>query len=254
MNVWQALLFGLVQGVTEFLPISSSGHLALFQAWSQIQEPTLFFNVFLHAASLLAIVIFFWKQIVELKVRDYWLLAIGSIPVALVGLLLEDRFSLLTSSPLLVGGFLIITGLINRRSQRLLDNPPQKNTKLDEKKALLVGAFQSLAILPGISRSGTTLMGVLSQNLEKNQAFTFTFLLGIPAILGANLLQILELVTGAGESPNFANLLAGGLAALVASWFSLGLLKKFVEQAKLKVFSNYCLAVGSLVVIAQLIL
>ena len=140
-------------------------------------------------------------------------------------------------------GFLIITGLINRRSQRLLDNPPQKNTKLNEKKALLVGAFQSLAILPGISRSGTTLMGVLSQNLEKNQAFTFTFLLGIPAILGANLLQILELVTGAGESPNFANLLAGGLAALVASWFSLGLLKKFVEQAKLKVFSNYCLAV-----------
>ena len=253
MNAWRALLLGGVQGLTEFLPISSSGHLALLERWLAIQEPTLFFNVFLHAASLMAIIIFFWPQIIALRWRDYWLLGLGSVPVAIAGLLLESSVEAIAASPLIVGLMLIATGAINFSSQKKLDQPPKKTQEVDEKRAILIGLFQSLAILPGISRSGTTLLGGLSQQLAKQRAFTFTFLLGIPAILGANLLQIFRLATEPQTAPAWPVLVAGSLGALVASLLSLSLLKKFVEQSRLRGFGWYCLLLGSGVIVVQLL-
>ena len=192
MTAWQALILGLVQGVTEFLPVSSSGHLALFQYWFNFQESLLFFDVFLHAASLIAIGWFFWPHIKQLKLKDYWLLIVGTLPAVGVGLLFQDTIEAFFSLPLLVGLALIITGLINAQSQRLLKSLPKEPIPLNEKKAFVIGFFQSLALTPGISRSGTTLFGSFSQKLNKEQAFTFTFLLGIPAILGANLFQVIQ--------------------------------------------------------------
>lgn len=253
MNIWQALILGLVQGITEFLPISSSGHLALFQYWFGLTEPLLFFDVFLHAASFLAIVIFFWPQILKLKLRDYWILAIGTIPAVVVGLLFKDSIEAVFSLPLLVGIALLVTGLINNRSQKILTNPPTESAEVNEKKAFLIGLFQSVALIPGISRSGSTLFGSLSQGLLKDRAFAFTFLLGVPAIAGANAFQILNVITDHLPIPNWRILLVGGGAALITSLSSLFLLRFVIEKSKLYLFSWYCLVLGSFVIITQLI-
>src|SRR3990172_6163029 len=194
MTAWQALLLGLVQGVTEFLPISSSGHLALFQYWFGIQEPTLFFDVFLHAASLVAIMIFFWTEIKKLVLRDYWLLAVGTIPAVFIGLGLENYLETTLSTPLMLGLTFMITGLINVAIHRLLAKPPKTSAQLNESKALTIGLFQAFAIVPAISRSGSTLLGSLWTKLDKEKAFAFTFLLGVPAIFGANILQFYRLL------------------------------------------------------------
>lgn len=253
MNVWQALLLGAVQGLTEFLPISSSGHLSLFQYWLVIEEPTLFFNVFLHAASLIAILIFFRKQIKLMQWKDYWLLMIASIPVGITGLLLADYFEIIAGTPLVIGLMLIVTGVINLASQRKLDQPPKEAQEINQKRALLIGLFQSLAILPGISRSGSTLLGGLSQQLTKEKAFTFTFLLAVPAILGANIFQIIKLFTQQQIIPTGAVMIVGGLATFMVSLLSLSLLKKFIEQSKLKIFGYYSFLLGGGVLLSQLI-
>ena len=253
MTAWQALILGLVQGVTEFLPVSSSGHLALFQYWFNFQESLLFFDVFLHAASLIAIGWFFWPHLKQLKLKDYWLLIVGTLPAVGVGLLFQDTIEAFFSLPLLVGLALIITGLINAQSQRLLKSLPKEPIPLNEKKAFVIGFFQSLALTPGISRSGTTLFGSFSQKLNKEQAFTFTFLLGIPAILGANLFQVIQVITENQTLPHWSLLLSGGGGALIASLLSLALLKKLITQSKLYLFSWYCLLIGGGVVLSQLI-
>jgi undecaprenyl-diphosphatase len=253
MNAWQALILGLVQGLTEFLPVSSSGHLALFQNWFAFQESLLFFDVFLHAASLLAIILFFWPQIKKLAFGDYWLFAIATLPAIAVGLLFENAIEAVFSLPLLVGLALIITGLINAYSHRLLKKLPTESPVINTKKALTIGAFQAMALIPGISRSGSTLLGSFSQGLNKERAFAFTFLLGVPAILGANVFQILKLVTEQQSLPSWPILIMGGGGALVASLFSLSLLKKLISESKFYLFSWYCLLLGSGVVLFQLI-
>jgi undecaprenyl-diphosphatase len=254
MNIWQALVLGLVQGLTEFLPISSSGHLALVQQWFAISEPTLLFDVFLHAASLVAIVIFFWPEIMKLRVRDYWLLGLGTVPAVIIGLLLEDSLETFWSAPLILGATFIVTGLINVWIHRLLQHPPKQSLELNENKALTIGLFQAFAIIPAISRSGSTLLGGLWAKMDKEKAFEFTFLLGIPAILGANLLQIYRLVGGSAEQ-GFATpvFFIGGLASLIASLWSLKLLKQFLVQSRFVVFGWYCLLLGGAIMLYQLI-
>jgi undecaprenyl-diphosphatase len=252
MNTGQALVLGVVQGFTEFLPVSSSGHLALAQYWFGIQEASLFFEVFLHAASLMAIVIFFWPNIKALKFTDYWLLGLATLPAIVVGLVGETAVELVFALPLLVGIFLIITGLINLFTQRLLDKPTVQTTKLTPGKAIMIGVFQALALIPGISRSGTTLLGSFSQGLTKERAFSFTFLLAIPAILGASGLQVLRLVTEQQPMPAGQVLLAGGLGAIVTSLLSLKILKQLILKARFTFFSWYCFLLGGAVIITQL--
>jgi len=252
MNIGQALMLGIVQGLTEFLPVSSSGHLGLFQHWFNLQEPALFFDVFLHAASLLAIIIFFWPSIKTLKLNDYWLLSIGTLPAVIVGLLSKNMVELILAIPFLIGFALLITGIINLLTNRLLHRSITQTKKLTTSKSLMIGVFQSLALIPGISRSGTTLLGGLHQGLNKNQAFTFAFLLAVPAILGANASQIIQLFVEQQPIPTNQLLLAGGLGALVTSLFSLNILKKLIAQARFAFFGWYCLMLGSGIVLTQL--
>lgn len=253
MTILQALILGIVQGLTEFLPISSSGHLALFQQWFGIQQSTLSFDVFLHAASLVAIVVFFWAEIKKLKIRDYWLLGIGTIPAVVVGWLFKDAIETALAVPLLIGFQFIINGGINAAIHHRLKKPVQTTAVINEKSAFTIGIFQALALIPAISRSGTTLLGGLWQKLDKERAFAFTFLLAIPAILGANVFQLFELLTNHTQQsfvvPVF---LIGGLASLLASLWSLRLLKQFLVQSRFMLFSWYCLALGSAIVITQL--
>jgi undecaprenyl-diphosphatase len=201
---------------------------------------------------LLAIIIFFWSKIKALRLNDYWLLGIATLPAVVVGLIGETAVELVFAIPLLMGFFLIITGAINLISQQLLNKPVAQIAKLIPGKAVMIGVFQSLALIPGISRSGATLLGSFIQGLNQERAFTFTFLLAIPAILGANSLQILRLTTQQQALPTSEILLAGGLGALVASLLSLKILQKLISQAKLAIFSWYCFLLGGGVVLIQL--
>jgi undecaprenyl-diphosphatase len=251
MNLWQALFLGVLQGVTEFLPISSSGHLALAQNWLNLQEPLLAFDVFLHAVSLIAIIIFFFKELKKITFKQLFVIGVGTIPAVIVGLLFKDSLESLFHAPTLVGVALLFTGINNIVSHKLL----QKKTEEKEitiKKSLIIGFFQSLALIPGISRSGTTLLGSLGQKLEKNQAFNFTFMLAIPAILGALTLQLVELTGGNTSIPHWSLFMIGGIGALIASLASLGIIKKLIEKSKFMPFGIYAIALGSFVIISSI--
>lgn len=251
MNIWQAIALGAIQGFTEFLPVSSSGHLALAQSWFNLKEPLLSFDIFLHGASLIAIIIFFLEEIKKIRFKQLIILGIGTIPAVLVGIFLKDYLEILLKLPLIVGAALVVTGINNLIINKLLKNN-NKKTEITHKKALIIGVFQSLALVPGISRSGTTLLGSLGQNLEKKQAFSFTFLLAIPAVLGALLLQTMELVGDGASLPNSSLLIAGGVTTLITSLLSLNIIKKLIKNSKFSVLGVYAIALGLLTIIASL--
>lgn len=252
MNIWQALILGCIQGFAEFLPISSSGHLALAQYWFGLNEPLIAFDVFLHGVSLLAIIVFFFAEIKKLRFKQLFLIGLGTLPAVVIGILFKDTLEGLFSTPLLIGVALLITGTNNLISNKLLQKGgPEKEVTF--KNALVIGLFQAMALIPGLSRSGTTLIGSLSQKLEKKQAFDFTFLLAIPAIAGAVAIHILEISQGQTEIPAWPLMAAGGIAALVTSLASLGIMKKLIKEARLFPFGIYAIALGLFVIVTSLV-
>lgn len=253
MNTWHALILGLVQGVTEFLPISSTGHLALFQQWLNVSEASLFFDVFLHAASVIAIIIFFRKEIGLLTRGDYTLLAVGTLPAIAVGLGLENFLETVLATPLVIGITFLITGVFNFLIHHLLNKPVKEPQKLTPKIAIIMGVFQAVAIIPAISRSGSTLLGGLWQRIEKEKAFTFTFLLAIPAIIGATALQAYRFFNGDVHiaSSSWLVYLIGGMGAFMASMWGLTLLRHLLVRSRFHIFGWYCVLLGGGVLIAQ---
>lgn len=252
MNIWQALILGALQGLTEFLPVSSSGHLALAQNWFGLTEPLLAFDVFLHGVSLIAIIIFFFTELKKINFQQLVVLGFGTLPAIFVGLVFKDILENLFHTPILIGVALLVTGINNLISHQLL----QKNNEekpVTIKQSLIIGLCQSLALIPGISRSGTTLLGSLSQKLEKKQAFNFTFLLAVPAILGALTLQTYELLQGSVVMPQLSLLLVGGTATLLTSLASLGIMRKLIKEAQFKPFGAYAFGLGVFVIITSLI-
>ncbi|HOP39392.1 MAG TPA: undecaprenyl-diphosphate phosphatase, partial [Candidatus Woesebacteria bacterium] len=185
MNLITAMVLGLVQGFAEFLPISSSGHLVVIGHLLGIKDSNIAFDVFLHFATLLAILIYFKKDILSIKLNEIKAIIIGSIPATLVGLLFKDQFEALFGSVLIVSVFLIITGFLNlmtdSKLNKLNDSVVIKK-EVGIKEALIIGIFQAFAILPGISRSGSTVAGGVLQNIDREKAFRFSFLMVIPVV------------------------------------------------------------------------
>lgn len=253
MNIFQAIIFGLVQGITEFLPISSSGHLVISQYIFQLQEPQLAFDVFLHLSSLVAIFVFFFPKLKKITWKEIWFIGIGTIPAVVVGLFFKDALEGLFSSVKLVGITLIITGIINLFTDRSLEKMKPGTTKkfaeLGWKNALVIGLFQSFALIPGISRSGSTLAGSISQKLDRQSAFDFAFLLAIPAILGAGLLQFIDLTQSGFSDINYVNFLLGGGAAFLSGLASLKAFNYIIKNARMEWFGWYCMGIGSLVLL-----
>lgn len=244
------LILAIVQGLTEWLPVSSSGHLVITQKILGLELP-LIHSVMLHVGTLIVILIVFRKDITDiikaLAKRDFQTseaklalyITIGSIPIALVGILLRDPIETLFSNLTAVGAALIITGCILAVSEKR-----KGNRQLNTLDSILIGAAQAVAIIPGISRSGTTISTGLVRKVDKQTAFRYSFLLSIPAILGATIVESKDLITG---NIDLLPLFLGTITAMIIGYASLKLLQKIVMKEKFHLFAIYCLAVGTII-------
>lgn len=253
MDIIQSLILGVVQGVTEFLPVSSSGHLVLFQKFFKIQEPPIFFDTLVHFATLLAVVFFLrkeiWRIVIGLNKKENWriiaLIVFATMPAVVVGFLLKNNIEqLFNSLDLLVYTF-FATGVILfltkffTKGEKIVQN-------IGWLKSIFIGIFQALAILPGISRSGSTISAGLFMGLKREEAFKFSFLLAIPAILGAMVLQIVDFQPSSLNGGFLVNFV-GFLTALVFGLLSLKILEKIILKGKLHYFAFYCLALALII-------
>jgi undecaprenyl-diphosphatase len=261
--MFHACLLGLVQGLTEFLPVSSSGHLAITQHFLPgFEQPGLLFDVLLHMATTLAVILYFrheikrllfcyFRKTTEAKQDRHILhmLILGSIPTAIIGFSGKDFFAGLFENLLVVGSMLLITGLLLVLAEKVRrDGRPLE--KLNNTDALLVGIVQGCAIIPGISRSGSTIACLLLRGIDGTAAARFSFLLSLPAICGAMLLSLKDLhgITTT-ELPAYG---VGALVAFISGLFAIRWLMNVVRNKRLFSFAIYCFLLGCGIVIYQL--
>ena len=239
MNYLQAIFLGVLQGVTEFLPVSSSGHLVIVQSLLPgFSQPGILFDVVLHLATTLAVLVYFREKILRLT-KDYTLLlVVGTIPAGLAGILFQDFFESLFSSLWLAGVTLIITGVLNYFTDRFTARR-QNVTKVD---AILVGVAQAVAIVPGISRSGSTIFAGTALGIERRTIAEFSFILSVPAILGAGLMQVIT--HGINGDINIGVYMVGSVFAFLAAIVSIGVLLRFLMTRGFKFFAIYCVVIG----------
>ncbi|HEY7711212.1 MAG TPA: undecaprenyl-diphosphate phosphatase [Candidatus Entotheonella sp.] len=265
LTALQAILLGALQGLTEFLPVSSSGHLALLQQLFGLHEPALIFDLLLHIATLFAVVLMYRRDIWALLTAwfDPWssptlrpapevyaeraparrlgmLIIVANLPTAVIGLTFESTFERLFTLPWAVGLALIGTGTILWCVKQFVLRPGQ--TKMGIAHALLLGCVQGLAITPGISRSGSTIATALLCGIPRDMAARFSFLMSIPAILGATLLKSASL--NALSSEQLSLIAAGMLSALIVGYVALRVLVRLVQQGDLWRFAFYCWCLG----------
>ena len=255
MTALQAFILGIVQGVAEFLPISSSGHLIVLQRVFGITEPLLTFDIVVHIGSLLAILIVFWPKVVALLKdplgKSTRLLLVGTIPAVVAGFLLRDFVENYLRTGIWLGIAFFITGLL----LTFADKQKAKATKADitYKDALVIGICQALALPPGISRSGTTIAGALGRGINRQQAAEFSFMLAMIAIAGAGVLEIFTAEAIAMEISFIATAI-GFVTSLVVGIVSIKLLLKLIGACKLKYFAWYVWGLGGLILIDYFIL
>ncbi|MDA0328999.1 MAG: undecaprenyl-diphosphate phosphatase [Gemmatimonadetes bacterium] len=251
MELWEALVLGFVQGATEFLPVSSSGHLVIAQALLEIQVPGVAFEVAVHLATLISIVFFYRSRVLELvrgalsgdrdSYRYLGLLVVATIPAGLLGVLARDRIEALFDNPYAPGFALLATGAFLWSSKA---TAPESGAKSPTwVAAVLIGLAQAFALIPGISRSGATVVAALWLGLEAREAAAFSFMMAIPAIGGAAILQLPEL-TGGGGLP-MTVLLVGGVVAAVTGVLAIRTFVAVLARRSFHFFAPYCWAVGA---------
>ncbi len=255
---WRIALLAVVQGITEFLPVSSSGHLVILSALlTPAGEPradVTDLNIVLHLGTLLSIAVFYWRRILALVGEDrraIGLLLVGTLPALALGLPLKLFAEAWLENPLLAGCLLPVTGLILLYSRRV-DRAEGNYTELTWLRAILVGCAQAVAILPGISRSGATITAGLACGLSRKSAATFSFLLALPAIAAAGLLEICELTLHGDEFSTPLPYLAVGMAiSFAVGMVALLWLVRWLEQGKLWWFAAWCFLVGGGIIVWQ---
>lgn len=258
MTIWEAIILGIVQGLTEFLPVSSSGHLVLFRGFLDSYYGLLTFEVFVHIGTALAVLIVFWRDVLKLllfkdpQYRHFALmLVMAMIPTAIMGIWFEGWIEALFASSLLVGFALLFTGVLLYLSN-IIQQGVNTITHIRTLDAIIIGFAQGLAIVPGISRSGSTIVGALSRGLNREDAARFSFVLSIPTILGAGLYHSRTLIHGSWDAIAWSSLLAGTLAAFVAGYVAIKVLLRILQQGKLHYFSYYCWIVGIYVILRHI--
>lgn len=265
MNTFYAILLGIIQGLTEFLPVSSSGHLVLSQHFLGIKEGSdLLFEVFLHLGTLLAVVVFFRKALWDMLVSLFkWAptvenqthrhnrmmivyLTIATMGTAIIYVLFGDLFEAMFANPLLVAIMLLVTGGLIFVSDYVPDRGIPAFS-MGFLRSIIIGIAQGFAIIPGISRSGTTIACSVFSGVKRKDAAQFSFLLSIPAILGANLSMIKDFT--ALDNALLFSYIAGFVAAFVSGYLVIAVLIRLIQQSKLKYFAFYCWLVGILSII-----
>ncbi len=242
MTPIQALLLGLVQGLTEFLPISSTAHLVVVQNWFGLTEPPVTFDIVIHLATALATVLVLWPLIKRLSLRLIKLIVIAMVPTGILGLYFNRWNELIFGSLLFTAITLIINGLL-----LLLPNFfKRKQSNLNNQSAVIIGISQGLAVLPGISRSGSTIVAGLLFGLKPEEAYNFSFLISLPAIVAAQVLQINDLRFAGSEMANYG---LGFLAAFISGYLALLWLRRLVSRDQLTGFAYYCLIFGILLLL-----
>lgn len=275
MSYFMSAVLGFVQGVAEFLPISSSGHLTLFQHFFGMEEPDQLFNILLHFATLLAVCVVYWQDILEMIVeffsffadlfshRSYrgnppearrmvLLIIVGTLPLFLV-LPVEDKVEEFGKNPLFVCGALLVTGCILFLSDQMArgHKTARNATLLD---VFLVGVAQGLATIPGLSRSGCTISAGMARGFDRRFAVRYSFLMSLPAVLGATLLKVLDVMELEGGIPteNLPKYLLGMAVAAVVGYFSIQLVKLLADKGRFGAFAFYCWGAGALFILLNI--
>ncbi len=271
-----AVLLGFVQGVAEFLPISSSGHLTLLQHFSQMEEVDNLYNILLHFATLIAVCVVYRKDIAEMILEFFrgasalctrrgaretarppearrlvLMVIVGTLPL-LVVLPIEAQVESLGNSPAAVALMLLVTGCVLFLSDRLARGVKTARTAT-VKDALLVGVAQGVATIPGLSRSGTTISAGMMLGFDRKFAVRYSFLLSLPAVLGATLLQVVKVFTGEVEVDldRLPMYLVGMVVAGVVGYFAIQLVKMLADKGKFGKFAYYCWIVGAVALVAS---
>lgn len=260
MSIFEAIILGILQGATEFLPISSSGHLVLVPAIFGLTQPSLTLIAIAHGGTLLAVLIFFRREIWAIieavlnglwqrnplgsdDARLGWYIVVGSIPAAIVGSLFNDYFERIFSSATSAAFFLLVTAALLVLAEKML-----KGTKpLDHmtwSDSIVIGLFQMLALIPGISRSGSTITAGIWRGFNRETAARYSFLLGIPVILGAGILQVAKLINTGELISQWPSLLAAFLAAAIIGYACIYFLLAWLRNHSLYIFAVYCTLLG----------
>jgi len=251
----KAILLGVIQGLTEFLPVSSSGHLLLARKYLGLSEAGLFLDTMLHFGTLLAVIAVFWRDIIEMIKRPFGrlplLIVAGTIPTAVIGLVFKDFFEGIAVSGATVGWDFLATGVILWLADSIKDRGIKEIDDITYGDSLIVGTLQGAAILPAISRSGLTIAGALFQGIDRKAAARFSFLLSIPAIMGATLLQAADIFDGKTESIGTLPLVLGTLTAAVTGFIAVKWMIKIIQRGSLKGFAVYVWILGIGTLLAQ---
>ena len=259
MELIKAIILGVVQGATEFLPVSSSGHLVLGSHILGFSEQGIVFDVMLHLGTLLSVMVVFRKELLQMvrapfawfrgeadeDTRFYLLwdvyVVIATIPAVLVGLLFRERIELLFTSVTVVCVMLIVTGIMMITARYI----PDRGCRINSWRAFLIGCGQAFAIVPGVSRSGTTIFVGMLLGVNRETVARFSFIMSIPAILGAAVLNLGEVISQPPGAGQVIVLLAGTLAAAVTGYLAIILLLDIIRKNRLQYFGYYCLTVAA---------
>jgi len=267
MTLLQAFFLGVLQGATEFLPISSSGHLVLLPWLLGWPASGLAFDVVVHWGTALAVVVYFWRDWVALvraafhsllersladaNARLAWFILLGTLPAALIGYLLKDFFEGMFARPVAAAGFLLLTAAILAASEYFGRRQRDLDT-LAWPDALMIGLAQALAIFPGLSRSGATIAAGLARGLRREPAARFSFLLATPIILGAGLLQTMDLAQAGNLAAQAPTLIVGFVTAGLVGFGCIHFLLRYLQRHRLYPFAVYCAVAGFICLLVAL--
>jgi len=256
MNWFQALILGLIQGLTEFLPVSSSGHLYLGRHFLGLDEAGLFLDTMLHVGTLIAVITVYWREVLALLLRPFsrmsLLLIIGTIPALAVGFLFSDFFDSLAETGVTIGWEFLITGVVLWFSDNIKNQGYKPVEKISYLDAFIIGVAQSLAIFPAISRSGMTIAAALFRKVNKETAAYFSFLLSIPAIAAAIAYQSLKLFGGkAAAAVPLSTLIIGIVVSAISGYIAVRWMIATLKKGSLKGFAIYVWILGLVILVAQ---
>lgn len=272
MTILQSILLGIIQGLTEFLPISSSGHLVIVPyilGWNIPPQDAFIFDVLVQVATIVAVVAYFWADLLVIaralvhgvlsrkpmedqnsRMGIYILLA--TIPAGLIGYAIKDLIEQAFNSPTATGFFLLVTSALLVIAERV-GNRSRRLDQISWKDALWIGLFQALAVFPGISRSGSTITGGMLRNFDREPAARFSFLIYIPIMSAAGFLALIDLAQSPVTSESAIVLAAGMLTSAITGYFAIRWLLRFLTRRPLYVFAVYCAVVGLLTLTVSLI-